>query len=106
MKITWFGQACFLIESGDVTVVTDPYDSKIGLTLPKDLCADVVTVSHQHMDHNNVSAVGGNPTVISAVSTIDMPAIKVRNATFTGIDSFHDKEGGAKRGKNIIFKFK
>jgi L-ascorbate metabolism protein UlaG (beta-lactamase superfamily) len=100
MKITWFGQACFLVESGGVTIVTDPYDSKIGLTLPKDLRADVVTISHQHMDHNNVSAVGGNPTVIMASG-----ATEIKGITFTGIDSFHDNEGGAKRGKNIIFKF-
>lgn len=100
MKITWFGQACFLIETDDTAVVTDPYDSKIGLTLPNDLKADVVTVSHQHMDHNNVSAVGGNPSVIGKSGVVT-----VKNITFTGIDTFHDNEGGSKRGQNIVFKF-
>ncbi len=100
MKITWFGQACFLIETDEVAVVTDPFDPKIGLTLPKDLKANIVTVSHQHMDHNNVSAVGGNPSVISKSGTTT-----VKNITFIGIDTFHDNEGGSKRGSNIIFKF-
>ena len=100
MKITWFGQACFLIKTDDIAVVTDPYDPKIGFALPENLKADIVTVSHQHMDHNNVSAVGGNPTVISAGGSTT-----VKNITFTGINVFHDNEGGNKRGKNIVFKF-
>jgi L-ascorbate metabolism protein UlaG (beta-lactamase superfamily) len=100
MKITWFGQACFLIETDDIAVVTDPFDPKIGLTLPKDLKADIVTVSHQHMDHNYVSAVGGDPSVISTGGSTT-----ITNVTFTGINTFHDDVGGSKRGPNIIFKF-
>jgi L-ascorbate metabolism protein UlaG (beta-lactamase superfamily) len=100
MKITWFGQSCFLIETNNITVVTDPYDSKIGLTLPKDLKADIVTVSHQHMDHNNVSAVGGNPSVI-----LTSGSTTVKGIIFTGINTFHDNEGGGKRGQNVVFKF-
>ena len=112
MKITWFGQACFLIESDGtagsadrLAIITDPYDPKIGLTLPDNLCADVVTVSHQHMDHNNISAIGGNPTVISTSLPIGTKPVEIKDVTIVGIDSFHDNEGGKKRGKNIIFKF-
>lgn len=100
MKITWFGQSCFLIEADELTVVTDPYDEKIGLELPKTLRADVVTVSHGHHDHNNVAAVDGNPTAITtgAVTT-------VHGVAFTGIDAFHDNVKGTARGPNVIFKF-
>lgn len=100
MKITWFGQACFLIKTDAVAVVTDPYDPKIGLVLPKNLTADIVTVSHQHLDHNYVSAVGGNPSVIEKSGSTTLKDIQ-----FTSIDTFHDDENGKKRGPNIIFKF-
>lgn len=100
MRITWLGQACFLIETKDVSIVNDPYDQKIGIALPKNLKADVVTVSHDHMDHNNISAVAGNPTVVSAIGSST-----IKEITFTGIASFHDNEKGQKRGLNTIFKF-
>lgn len=100
MKITWFGQACFLIKTDTAVVVTDPYDPKIGLTLPKDLTADIVTVSHQHLDHNYVSAISGNPSVVEKNGSTT-----IKDIVFTGIDTFHDNENGKKRGPNIIFKF-
>ena len=37
----------------------DPIPGAIGYTPPTDLKADVVTVSHEHADHNNVALVHG-----------------------------------------------
>ncbi|OQY44059.1 MAG: hypothetical protein B6242_13490 [Anaerolineaceae bacterium 4572_78] len=45
MKITWFGQTCFKFSNNEVTIIVDPYDESVGLTLP-DVSADIVTVSH------------------------------------------------------------
>ncbi|MCL5733863.1 MAG: MBL fold metallo-hydrolase [Patescibacteria group bacterium] len=99
MKIKWFGQACFQIESKDAIIVTDPYGEKIGIKLPE-LRADLITVSHQHFDHNNTGAIMGISKIISSAGNFDYKNIKI-----VGIESFHDDEGGVKRGKNIIFKF-
>lgn len=46
MDITWYGLSCFRIREGGVTIICDPYDRSVGLTLPKPR-ADIVTVSHQ-----------------------------------------------------------
>ena len=35
MVITWLGQACFKIQSGDQVVVIDPFSKEIGLTPPR-----------------------------------------------------------------------
>lgn len=35
MIISWYGEGCFKIQSGDTTIVTDPVDSKSGLTAPR-----------------------------------------------------------------------
>ena len=99
MKIQYLGHSCFVLtESTGTTVVTDPY-GKIGFSVPA-VRADVVTVSHQHYDHNNVAAVEGHPLIIDKEGFYTFDGVEV-----TGIRSFHDDEGGAVRGENIIFKF-
>jgi len=99
MKIKWIGHSCFLIEGDGVRIITDPYDERLPYR-PPDFPADVVTVSHEHFDHNAVSRVKGNPEVVRGVGEHVARGIK-----FVGIKSYHDEEGGAKRGENTIFKF-
>ncbi|MBQ9081652.1 MAG: MBL fold metallo-hydrolase [Clostridia bacterium] len=100
MKIQYLGHSCFVLtESTGTTVITDPYNS-IGFKLPK-ASASVVTVSHQHYDHNNVAAVEGKPLVIDKEGSHSLDGVDI-----TGIKSFHDDEGGTLRGENLIFKFR
>lgn len=102
MKIKWLGHASFVITSDDGTrVVTDPYAVGGGISYGEIReSADVVTVSHNHGDHNNAAAVRGNPQVIST------PGSKiVRGIEFRGIASYHDESRGRERGPNIIFCF-
>ena len=98
MKIKWLGHATFLVTSeSSVKVVIDPYASAEGLRYGEiNETADVVTVSHDHFDHNNVGAVKGNPRVIR--STTDFKGIK-----FRAIPAYHDEEAGKKRGAVTVF---
>jgi L-ascorbate metabolism protein UlaG (beta-lactamase superfamily) len=102
MIITWLGHSCFKLQdkigADGVTLITDPYSKETGLKLPS-LEADLVTISHDHDDHNNVSAVKGNPRVINCAGEYDVKGIFVE-----GIDSFHDEANGEKRGGNIIYR--
>ncbi len=41
MIINWYGEACFKIQTGGVTILTDPFDSSTGLTPPR-FKADIV----------------------------------------------------------------
>ncbi|HDL85988.1 MAG TPA: MBL fold metallo-hydrolase [Candidatus Acetothermia bacterium] len=99
MKITWIGHSCFLIEGKDVKVITDPYDEHIPYRAPS-FPADVVTVSHEHSDHNAVDRVPGSPEVVRGPGEHTAHGVK-----FTGIATFHDEERGKKRGENTIFTF-
>jgi len=102
MKIKWLGHASFLITSESGTkIVTDPYVVRGGLQYGEiEEAADIVTVSHQHGDHNNVAAVRGNPEVIQGIGSQ-----QVKGIDFNGIPSYHDTAGGGQRGTNTIFCF-
>lgn len=98
MKIQWLGHACFLITfANGRTLMTDPFDPKVGYPQP-DFSADIVTVSHQHFDHNAVNSIPGEPNVVQQEGRYSFDGV-----TITGIPSFHDSSKGSRRGKNIIF---
>ncbi len=102
MFISYLGHSCFKIQdkigSDGVTVVTDPFGKSFGLKVPN-FEADVVTVSHQHDDHSNVSALRGDPFVI------DVPGeYEVKGAMVIGVESYHDDKQGEERGKNNMYR--
>ncbi len=97
MEITWYGQACFRLRSRGLSVVTDPYSPEIGLKLPR-LTATVVTVSHEHDDHNYVDAVKGPPFLISGPGEYEIEGIFV-----IGVGTYHDAKQGQERGKNTAY---
>ena len=105
----WFGQGCFLIEtSQNVKIITDPMamgDYKI----PEAVKPDIVTVSHEHFDHNQVNAVSGKPIVFRGLTSggSDFADIdqKVKDVRIYAVSSYHDKSQGSQRGKNAIFVF-
>lgn len=100
MEIFPLGHAAFKLRGKSATVVTDPFDEKkVGIKFPKSLEADIVTVSHNHDDHNAVSAVGGSPFVITGPGEYEVKGVSV-----IGVSSFHDDQSGAQRGKNTMYR--
>lgn len=107
MQITWVGHSCFKIQTKsknstlnpqEVTIITDPFDASwTGTKMPK-VQADIVTISHGHGDHANLSAIKGEPFIIDSVGEYE-----VKNNFITGVKSFHDKNEGKDRGENIIY---
>ena len=98
MNIIWYGQSCFKIQSKDLILITDPFDKKIGLRPPFG-SADVVTISHDHYDHNNSQVIKNNPFVIDSAGEYEIKKVVIK-----GIDSYHDNQEGKERGQNIIYK--
>lgn len=107
MVISWYGNSCFKIQTsgsnlteGQLTIITDPFSKETGLTPPR-VQADIVTVSHQHHDHNNVETIGGSPFVVETPGEYEVKGVVIK-----GISSWHDTEKGETRGSNTIFIFK
>jgi|Deesub1362A_J573_1020465.scaffolds.fasta_scaffold09587_2 L-ascorbate metabolism protein UlaG (beta-lactamase superfamily) len=99
MEIIWYGHACFRLRGKNVTILTDPYDESVGYKLPR-VKADIVTVSHDHPDHNYTKGIKGNPMVISGPGEYE-----VKGVFITGIPTFHDRRKGKVRGRNTVFLF-
>lgn len=98
MNLKWLGHSCFLLTSGTgVRILMDPCSPKTGYTLAP-MAVDAVTASHDHYDHNYFEAALGDPVCI----TESGPHV-VKGVRITGIPTWHDKERGAKRGRNIMF---
>lgn len=98
MKLKWYGHSCFSMAfDGGATVVTDPFDESVGYPLCR-AHADIALSSHDHFDHNHTQSLGGSPTVIRDGAPRDLLGLRIY-----GVDSFHDDDGGRKRGNNVMF---
>lgn len=97
MEITYLGHSCFKIKGKDLTLVIDPFDPKIGYKMPK-VDADVVLSTHDHFDHNNISAVNNYRLLVNTPGEYEI------NGTFiTGMATYHDDKNGEARGENTVF---
>lgn len=102
MIITYHGHSCFKLKGSRGTVVTDPYEDSVGFSMPR-LSADIVTVSHDHSDHNAYGKIGSTsrrdkPFIITEAGEYEVGRISV-----FGTSTFHDANQGADRGKNIVY---
>lgn len=89
--IRWLGHSCFRVECPNYSIILDPFaPGSVPGFLPISETADMVLCSHDHHDHGYAQGV-----------TLAGEA-KKSPFTVTKLDSFHDDQQGALRGKNII----
>ena len=103
MKVKWLGHACFLIISDKgLRIVTDPYTPGVGGVgyAPVNEAADIVTVSHEHFDHNDAHKVPGKPEVVKGSGAKNVKGIEVK-----GVATHHDDSHGKERGDNVVYCF-
>lgn len=98
MEIRYLGHSSFIIQTKDTSIVCDPYSPDLGLRFPSGIKADILTISHDHYDHNNIKAVEGNPFIIKEPGEFEIKGVNI-----FGISSFHDKNQGKERGLNTMF---
>lgn len=97
MDITWLGHACFRIRGREAALVTDPCPPTSGYSIGKPT-ADIVTISHDHDNHNFKKAVAGKPVVLDRAGEYE-----IKGAFVTGVTTYHDDERGARHGPNLAF---
>jgi len=98
MDITYLGHASFKIKGKTSSLLTDPFDpGMVGLKFPK-VEAAIVTVSHDHTDHNKAELVKNVKKVVKGPGAYDIEGV-----TIFGFSTFHDDKKGLDRGKNTIY---
>jgi L-ascorbate metabolism protein UlaG (beta-lactamase superfamily) len=111
MQIEWYGQSAFRLSAGDASVVIDPFADMSAMAASRGMQfdypliegveADLLLVTHEHIDHNGVEAIGGDPLILrSTAGKLESPIGEV-----TAIASEHDEAAGTERGPNTIFVF-
>lgn len=101
MIVKWLGHSCFLLKGDDgLLILFDPFfEEEVGYPLPI-METNIVIISHDHLDHNNVDAAGSNPDVIFGPGEYISMGLDI-----SGIKSYHDDKRGRERGENTIFCF-
>ena len=110
MQVEWYGQSAFRLTDGATTVFIDPFDdlgplAERGLRWDypaiEGVRADLLLVTHEHLDHNGVGAVAGDPpTLRSTAGRLESPIGEV-----LAVASEHDGAAGTERGPNTLFAF-
>jgi L-ascorbate metabolism protein UlaG (beta-lactamase superfamily) len=110
MQVEWYGQSAFRLSGGGKTVFIDPFGDvakftsqglEWGYPLITGVEADLLLVTHEHGDHNEVEVIGGDPVVLrSTAGTLESPIGEV-----VAVASEHDEAAGTQRGPNTIFVF-
>jgi len=96
LDVTWLGHGCFRLRGRNAAVVTDPYPPSIGLKLQR-MDADLVTISHEHDNHNYTQAVR------EAYEIRGPGEYEVAGVSVIGFQTYHDADKGAKHGRNTVF---
>ncbi len=105
------GSRRFILSAADATVAIDPFADMSAMAASRGMQfdyppiegveADLLLVTHEHIDHNGVEAIGGEPTILrSTAGRLESPLGEI-----TAIASEHDERAGTERGPNTIFVF-
>ncbi len=110
MEITWHGQSAFLVEADRKRVFIDPFGDMgpmegrgIRWEYPaiEGVEADLVLVTHEHLDHNAAEVIGGSPEVLRSTAG----SLESALGEVTAVASEHDRRAGTERGPNSIMVF-
>jgi L-ascorbate metabolism protein UlaG (beta-lactamase superfamily) len=110
MQVEWYGQSAFALSADGKTVFIDPFGDVSSLASRgiewaypaiKGVSADLLLVTHEHLDHNAIEVIEGSPPVLrSTAGRLESPLGEV-----LAIASEHDSVAGTARGPNTIFVF-
>jgi L-ascorbate metabolism protein UlaG (beta-lactamase superfamily) len=110
MHVEWYGQSAFRLVTPNVSVFIDPFGDMSaaaarGLQFDyppiEGIGADLLLVTHEHVDHNATDAIADDPPVLrSTAGRLASPIGEV-----LAVASEHDAAAGTERGPNTIFVF-
>jgi L-ascorbate metabolism protein UlaG (beta-lactamase superfamily) len=110
MRVQWYGQSAFHLGAPDGSVMIDPFGDLSAVAAGRisfdyapigGVDADLVLITHEHIDHNAADVVNGSPAILrSTAGRLESPLGEV-----LAVASEHDQLAGTERGPNTIFVF-
>ncbi len=110
MHVEWFGQSAFALSTPEAKVFIDPFgdlspmvERGIRFDYPAIGVSevDLLLITHEHLDHNGVEAIPGEPPILrSTAGRLESPIGEI-----LAVASEHDEQAGTERGPNTIFVF-
>lgn len=109
LSLEWWGQSMFrLLSPRGAHIAMDPFGD-IGYRIPErqEVGVGIVTVSHEHLDHNNISVTGAGVVLrgLTADGWAEIDERPTQDVRFRTVASWHDDSQGSERGRNAIFIF-
>jgi L-ascorbate metabolism protein UlaG (beta-lactamase superfamily) len=98
MDITYLGHSSFKIKTKTATVITDPFDPKVVGLKYSGVEGEIVTVSHNHRDHNATDRVSGVKKIVDGPGEYEISGV-----TIMGYKTFHDGKQGTEKGENTVY---
>lgn len=99
MNIIWYGLNCFKVQSKEIVLITDPFNSDTGIKSFQGQ-ADIVTISQSEDGYDNVKSIKGVPFVIKSAGEYDIKGISI-----LGISTFGNNKDKKKKEENIIYVY-
>jgi L-ascorbate metabolism protein UlaG (beta-lactamase superfamily) len=86
-------------------VMIDPVSANVGYKVAPINGVDVVAITHEHADHNNLALAPGTPQVLRGLAGNDWARIDetVKGVRIRTVNVYHDNTQGSARGKNAVF---
>ncbi len=110
MRITWYGQSAFHLETAEGSAFIDPFgvfqkDARPSMqfdypAIPR-LAVDLLLITHEHFDHNGKEALEEPKALVRSTAG----RFKTPLGEVTAVASEHDPVAGTQRGPNSIFVF-
>lgn len=107
VTLMWLGQGTFVMTTGTgLKVLIDPTNPGAYNPPPVE-GVDVITVSHEHPDHNYVQLASGSPLVLRGLTKDGFAPVDqtIKGVRIRTVPAYHDSQQGAQRGRNALFVF-
>ncbi|HEY9889302.1 MAG TPA: MBL fold metallo-hydrolase [Candidatus Obscuribacterales bacterium] len=103
VTVRWLGHTCFLFEGNGRRILSNPFrpaGCTAGYAAPN-VAADVVLISSRLLDEGgNLENLPGNPPILAELGEFELAPIRMKS-----IEVDHDRNGGRRFGKNLIWRW-
>ncbi len=104
--LRWLGHSAFLLTTpARTTLLIDPFDTRLGYPIPQLPPIDVLTVTHEHHNHNNIEIARGSPTIIRGLCANgwNPQHFTYKDLSVTVVaGAYRDRSSGRTRGRTAI----